>query len=103
MARTLEATLQIKEQRAKDLIHLLMKWQKQYHLTREGDFYKMIVDRISDKREIAFLCGLQGKAMAVAEIADLFEQFTGMDLTQLMEKMRAMISSEIIITDDKMN
>ena len=98
MARTLEATLQIKEPRAKELIHMLMAWQKQYRLTREGDFYKIIVERISDKREIAFLCGLQGKAMAVAEISDLFERFTGTDLTQIMAKMRAMIHSEIIVT-----
>ena len=97
MARTLEATLHIKEQRAKDLIHLLMEWQKEYRLTREGDFYKIIVERISDKREIAFLCGIQGKAMAIAEVAYLFEQYTGTDLTQIMAKMRALQSSEIII------
>ena len=93
---TMEAALQIKEKRAKELINLIKKWQAEENIERASDLLKMMCDRLRDPREIVFLAYQHGRAMATAEFAYYFEKYTGQDFTVIMGKMREMGKRETI-------
>jgi predicted RNA-binding Zn-ribbon protein involved in translation (DUF1610 family) len=88
MKKSMEDALSIGEDRGRELIGLLMKWQQENQLEAASTRIKWILDKIPNKVEAAFLIFQDGMATKFAEISDVFERFTGVDLSSVMLKLQ---------------
>ena len=88
MGKSMEENLGITRKRANELLAKLDKYQRENQVDKASDRIKYILDKVKDPREMAFMIFQDGRATQFAEIADVFERYTGVDLSSIMLKLQ---------------
>jgi len=89
MNKSMEDALGIGQKRGRELIHKLMKWERDNRIDRASDRIKWILEKVPNKVEAGYLIWQDGSASRFAEIADVFQRHTGVDLSSIMLKLQA--------------